>query len=657
MSKWEKFLRNIQQDIKLYLFICTVLCLFRISFIGILHQYLSESTTLKDIGIALYYGARLSLKSAGAITLLSFLFCTVLGIFIKSNRWQSIRLGLGYVYICVLSILFQARIPYYEQFHMAFSVFIFNTFRDDTVALFYTLVQQYHLVVRLLVAFIIAFLLCKGLRMILTTRTYPMPQFSRWYHKMAFRTALLLSIGLFMVFTRFGGSLTYGSGINWESAAKSKEDFLNEAILDDVQALYRAYSLNSILQSGKNLNISKEKIIEYGNYLVGHKVLSNNIDDFLSKEAQGAKVKKPKHIFLIVGESYAGWPLLPKYKDLNIANGMKSIIEQDNAIQVQNFLATSTSTMAGINGIITGMPEINLSPNYQSESYKGPYATAIAVQMRKLGYKNHFWYGGFSSWQRIKDFTLAQGFDEFHGSSDWQSQGGNAWGSEDKYFLNAISATFKDEQPTFNVILTTSNHPPYTVDLKQEDFDGDNVVGGLPDKLKSDQEWIEKLGHFWYADKVLAMFLKEMYRKYPDSLFIITGDHADRMNIEASPTLFDRYAVPLIIYGQGVNKQLLSSEIAGSHIDISPTLLELIAPQGFTYYSVGETLTRTKKLGINDHLWITPNYIGRIEEGNVEALNWASSTATPPSSEILKQEIDAIRAVSWWRIARGKNIE
>ncbi|WP_243650554.1 LTA synthase family protein [Anaerospora hongkongensis] len=657
MSKWEQFYKNIQQDMKLFLFVLATICLFRGSFIAFLHNYLGVDTTGKDVGLALYYGTRLSLKSAGIIALLSFVFCTLLNIFVRSPKVQNSRFILGCIYLSVLSILFQIRIPYYEQFHMAFSIFIFNAFRDDAVALFYTLWQQYHLAIRLVVAFLTAFLLCMLLKKTLATSTYTLPQFSKSYHKNIFRTSLVTGICLFMVFIRFGGSLTYGSGISWESASKSKDEFLNEAILDDVQALYRAYSINAKLKSGKDLNISKEQIIQYGNYLAGHSVETSNIEEFLKKEAQGALINKPQHIFLIVGESYAQWSLLPQYKDLNLANGMKHIIAQDNSAYVQTFLPASSSTMPAVSSIVTGFPEINLSPNYQAESYKVPYATSIAAQMKKLGYKTFFWYGGFSSWQRLEDFTLAQGFDKFYGCSDLPNQAGNAWGSEDKYFLKAIPEVFEDNQPSFHVILTTSNHPPYTINLKGEAFDPSIVSSGLPDNLKMDEEWITKLGHFWYADKVLTEFIQMMYNKYPDSLFVITGDHGDRVNLETNPALYERYAVPLVFYGQGVTKEMLPKKTAGSHIDIGATLIELIAPKGFEYYSVGESLTTGKTLGTNDQLWITPDYIGRIESGTAEALSWAQPNGVPLSAEVIRQEADAKRGLSWWRIAHGKIID
>lgn len=657
MPRWEQFFKNIQQDLKLYLFVLAAVCLFRAGFIGILHEYLDKATTGKEIFMSLYYGARLSLKSAGIITLLSFMFCTIVNLFVKSAKVQNIRFGLGCIYLVILSILFQVRIPYYEQFHMAFGVFIFNTFRDDAVALFYTLVQQYHLIARLLLAFLSAGFLCKLLKIVLNTRTLNLPHFSKGYSQKLFRAILIMSIGLFILFTRFGGSFTYGSGISWESASKSKDEFLNEAILDDVQALYRAYSINAKMKSGKDLNITKEQITHYGNYLADKIVQSNNIDEFLKKETQGAKIKKPRHIFLIVGESYAAWPLLPQYKELNIANGMKQIIEQNNAVYIQNFLPASISTMPAINSIITGFPEINLSPNYQAESYKAPYATSIAVQMKKLGYSTYFWYGGFSSWQQLEHFTISQGFDKFYGASDLPNQAGNAWGSEDKYFLKQISSMVGDEQPSFHVILTTSNHPPYTVNLKGENFESSIINDGLPEKLKFDSEWVAKLGHFWYADKVLADFIQTMYQKYPESLFIITGDHGDRMNLEANPSLYERYAVPLIFYGQGVSKQILSEKAVGCHIDIAPTLLELISPQGSSYYSIGRSLTMDKSLGINDQLWITSDYIGKIEGNTVEPLSWGQRNVVPPNLEKIRDAVSAERGIAWWRINHGNTIE
>ncbi len=652
MSKWEELFKEIQQDFKLYLFVLGVFCLFRIGFIVVLQDYISAATTLQDIMTALYYGFRISLKSTAIVTLLSFSGCTVLGLFIKNNKVKNIRYVVGCCYISILSLLFYARIPYYEQFHAGFNQLIFNTFNDDITAIFYTLIQQYNLFMRLIVTAVTAIAFAKLLKLWLGTPTFPLPRFSRAYKNIAFRISCLIILYFLVIFIRFGGSMTYAYNVDWENSGVTKDEFLNEAILDDVQALYRAYTLHERIMASTGLDMDPEQMAHYGAYLAGHQVASLQVDDFLEKKAEGSAVR-PSHIFLIVGESYANWPLLPQYKEYNIANGVKNIIAQEDATYVSTFLPNGMSTISGVMGIVTGLAEANLYLTYLPESYKEPYATAIAPQIKKLGYKARFWYAGPTSWEKVKEFSLAQGFDEFYGMGDIESQSGNVWGCDDKYLFKAVSAGIKREEPSFNIVLTISNHAPYTVDLQAEGFDENSVRQALPDHLKEDKELIKKLGHFWYGDKVLSEFIRNTRRDYPDSLFLIVGDHADRLNIDANPSLYERYGIPFILYGQGITKQTLPAEVAGSHINITPTLLEVIAPQGFVYHSLGDSLTRGNSLGFNYGFWMNHDYIGKIGEQDREQISWGNSV-TPPDEGIIQQDIDARRALSWWRIKYGK---
>ncbi|MDD4599663.1 MAG: sulfatase-like hydrolase/transferase [Negativicutes bacterium] len=655
MSAWARFFKNIQQDFKLFIFTLFVLCLYRVAFIGLLHQYLGDTTALSDILMSLFYGLRLSLKSAGIIALLTFLCCTITNLFIKSKEVEKVRYYLGSIYTILLTLLFHTRIPYYEEFHSAFDQIIFNTFKDDTIALFDTLVKQYQLPLRLFSVAVISFILCRLLKVFLATKTCPSPKFSSKPRRLVFRTTVILMIATFMVFTRFAGSFSYARAIHWENSALTKDAFLNEAILDDVQALYRAYAGYERLRNAEGLDIKADKVAEYGRQLANRSIMTNNIDDYFKKEAQGPKIQKPRHIFVIIGEAYAEWPLLPKYKDLNIANGLKNIAAKENAVTVKAFLPTGPNTAQAVNGIVTGLAEVNLYPNYHPETYKQPYATAIAAQMKKLGYKTYFWYGGFSSWQKIKELALSQGFDEFYGCNDLQDNSGNAWGMEDKFFLKEIAAKTTDDQPSFHVILTTSNHPPYTVNLVQEGFD-EETVNSVPEYFKETKDWQQKLGHFWYADKILADFVSTMQKKYPDSLFAITGDHANRVNIEPNPSLYERYAVPFILYGKGVNKSIIPDNAAGTHLGIAPTLFELIAPKSFEYYSISDSLTKGNTIGTNHELWITANNIGKTGTPTIETLPNANSKKSSPTIEIIKQYSDSIQALSWWRIKNGRNI-
>jgi len=655
VSKWEELFKNIQQDFKLYIFVLGVFCLFRIGFIVVLKSYISEATVLQDVFMALYYGVRISLKSTGIVTLVSLVFCTMFAFFVKNESIRNIRYVVGCFYISVLSLLFYARIPYYEQFHAGFNQLLFNTFNDDVTAIFYTLVQQYNLPMRLLMTAVTGIVLSKLLKVWLSTQTYHLPRFATWYKNIAFRTSLLVALYYFMIFIRFGGSMTYAYNVDWENSGVTKDEFLNEAILDDVQALYRAYTLHERIVASTGLDMDPEQMAQYGTYVAGHQVMTSNVDDFLKKQAQGTTREKPQHVFLIVGESYANWPLLPQYKDLNIANGVKNIIKQEDAAYVSTFLPNGMSTISGVMGIVTGLAEANLYLTYLPESYKEPYSTAIAPQMKKLGYKARFWYAGPNSWEKVKDFTLAQGFDEFYGMGDIESKAGNVWGCDDKYLFKAVSSGITQDQPSFNIVLNISNHAPYTVNLQEEGFDESSVIDALPEKLKEDKELIKKLGHFWYADKVLSEFIKNTRQTYPDSLFIVVGDHADRLNLDSNPSLYERYGIPFIVYGQGITKQTLPENAAGSHINITPTLLELIAPEGFVYHSLGDSLTLGNSLGFNYGFWMTHDYVGKIGGHTVEGIP-RNNVMPPPDEDAVQQDIDARRAMSWWRVKYGKNI-
>lgn len=653
MLYWEKFYRNIQQDFKLYLFILILFCAYRMSFIAVMNGYLSNESTYKDIVVALYYGLRISLKSAAILVMPSFGVCTCLSLLLHSEFYDKIRLWIGYVLIIILTILFLARIPYYEQFHMAFNQFLFNTFNDDINALIVTLIKQYMLLPRLALAVGISLGLAKLLKKWLSTKTLVLTHHNAQWQRWWVRMVMFGIIYFFVMFSRFGGSFTYAHDVNWENAGVTKDDLLNEAILDDVQALYRAYVMHERLAVSTGVAVDTAKIHEYGARLAGHRLDAASIEDYLKKTAQGAKIPRPKHVFLIIAESYANWPLLGEYNDLNIANGVKSIVAREDAIYVPAFLPGGMGTIAGVNSIITGFTEVNLYLNYQSESYKEPYATALAPQIKKLGYHTSFWYAGPDSWERIKDFTLAQGFDEFHAYGDFQSSSGNVWGADDKYLFKAVETVLPTETASFHVILTVSNHAPYTVDLTQEGFNAEQILGGLPAKYRNNGDIITQLGHFWYSDKILSDFVKNVYAEYPDSLFIITGDHADRLNIEASPGLYHRYAVPFVVMGKGITKYVFPAKSAGSHIDIIPTIIELIAPPGFEYYAVGNSLTRGNNAGFNYGFWITSDFIGKIGETNMEQLPGITAASIPDINDI-QTKIDAARAVSWWRVKNGK---
>lgn len=657
-KRWTIFMENIQADLKSFCFVWAVLLLFRIVFVLIMYEYVETGTSYFDFCFALYYGGRISLKTAGIIFLINTVFVTFPSLVSGRLRWQWLRLLNTTGYLCLLSILFFAKFPYYQEFHTGFNQMLFNTFQDDQMAIFSTLVDQYQLGWRVGGALSLTVGFFYLVRRLLRTKVWRLPVYKSKKRLFLHQTTVCMMLVVIAVFVRFGGSLTYAHSLHWENCSLAKGNFLNEVILDDVQALYRAYSIKRRTENGMASGVDQTRLKEYLMAKSNGALRGKHLDDYLFHEALGSQIHKPKHIFILIGESYAQWPLLGQYENLHIADGMKGIMQEENAAFITAFLPNGAFTPMAANALISGLSDVGIYPNYQQGSYAGVYQTALAPQMKGLGYKTAFWYSGFSGWERIRDFALAQGFDEFHSASDFAYERGNVWGCDDEFLFQALYRQLEAENtPTVHVVLTVSNHAPYSIDLEAAGFDAQKVRAVLPEDVKQDQDLIKRLGHYWYTDKQISDFVRFAYAKYPeDSLFIITGDHADRTNIDKQPNLFERYTVPFILYGNGVHRDLFPRDAAGGHVNIAATLFELIAPRGFGYYSLGESLTRGSEIGFNHNVWISANAIGKIDEKESAALANGGADLTAERKQAI-HTVNVMRTISWWRTMKGNDIE
>lgn len=634
------FSLNILKIIKTFVFFWLLLCIYRIIFIGGMHEYIAVDSDFSLIFTAIYSGAKLSLQTAGILTLCMLISLVAEG-FSKRLRW--FRQVCSFCVLFITTLLFIARFPFYQQFHSGFNQMIFTAMHEDVYALFISLIEEFHLPLKLC---IVVLLVCV-LNYIFNKFIDKKWGFFKWSKLKSKYRLIILLIGVYLLATLslYGGGWSWKFGVNWENAGITNDTFLNESILDDYQAIYRAYANQMRMEACNGLSFSAQNVRDLAKSLT-NKDGGNDLSIYLAKEATGAKIEKPKHIFVIVSESYANWPLLDKYSNLHIADNMKKIIAEDDTIYTSHMLPSGSSTVGALMTMVTGMANSNLYLTTMPEALANPYITATAPQMKNLGYETSFWYAGPATWENIQEFTLAQGFDNFYSRGNIDPNAtGSVWGADDEYLYDAIFKQIDDNKMTFSVILNTSNHSPFNIDLEKEGFDASKVIEGLPDKEKNNQELIKELGHFWYADKMASDFINKVKAKYPDSLFIFVGDHADRYNIDKVPTMYERYSVPLIITGKGIQKDLLPEDMAGSQIDIMPTVIDLIAPEGFTYYSVGKSLSENK-LGQSYAFWITADAIGNTDD-LVEKPQYFNREALPDRT-VLENYINGVRAISWW---------
>lgn len=649
----------IYRGLKVFLYYLSVLSLCRLIFCLVLHEYWGPNTGWEDLLQTLWLGSRLSIQTAGILALFTAVPAGLINIL--SHLWsRRVESFLSGIVLTITSILFVASFPYYGQFHSRFHQLLFNAGNDDMYALFISLVQEFNLPLRLAGALLFAFCLWRGLKYFLAWgEVKPRSAYSLYTKssrgksiaKGAVMALVLYVLGRLIV---FGGSWGWETALEWENVGVTKDSFMNEAILDDYQAIYRGYRMNNRMLACNGLNFTAEQIQQLAGELAGRSADSNNLDDYLRREAQGAQVAKPKQIFLIVSESYANWPLLDKYSQLHIADGMKGIIAGEDADYCNAMLPNGASTISAMTGVTTGLADANLYLTTMPESFKQPYVTAIAPQMEKLGYTTNFWYAGPATWERIGAFTEAQGFQHFYGRGDMPEEAeGSVWGCDDEYLYAQVLQKVSPDTSSFNVILNVSNHSPYTVDVAAKGFDADKLRQALPPEAAKDDWLVNELGHYWYADRELAGFVKNLKEKYPDCLVMIVGDHADRYNIDKQPSMYERYVVPFVVTGAGVHKGTLLPDSAGSQIDIGPTIIEMVAPQGFAYYAIGSSLTRSNRQGVNYGFWITRDFMGEADRIPLEPVQIEGSQGRPINEPALQHYIDAVRSISWWRPKYG----
>ena len=123
-------------------------------------------------------------------------------------------------------------------------------------------------------------------------------------------------------------------------------------------------------------------------------------------------------------------------------------------------------------------------------------------------------------------------------------------------------------------------------------------------------------------------------------MFVITGDHSSRYKPEAVlGSAGARNVVPIIFCGKPVEKIAKEYDFA-RHLDILPTIVEMIAPEGFEYKTWGEPIFGSPRK-------CPPFYANAIvSDGRIVALD---SNECPAE---LREFVRKYHALAYWRSLR-----
>ncbi|MDR0351073.1 MAG: LTA synthase family protein [Puniceicoccales bacterium] len=615
-------------------------------------MYLWQDRELSGLWVLFRHGFLFDLKIVSAVTLPIFVLPLFLFFWRRAENFLPVcRRVYGYILIVSAIGLSVIDFVYFEEYNDQFNWWILNFLFDDKVAILKTIWSDYPIVKMALITGFISGILCylyiKLDRCLCCRKLCKASIFCK------FAAMVIFVIGF--VFALRG---TYTRRpLQVLDVAITGNTFLNKLVINPAYALYyllfRNYWRKSLEEQVKN-NLSADHVKESMKFLFGDGIDTTSIDAVLERQASGFQLNpKPKHVFIIVAESMDIWPFLDKYKHLDLVNDLRSVAE--NGLFVRTFLPMADMTIGAISSQLCNFSYSRLFINHMTVCQKElPYS--VGSIFSRLGYETNFFYGGYMSWQNIGNFASGNGFKNVYGGDVMGELTGKEWGIDDDGLFDFVLKKIPKNIPTFNLILNTSNHPPYEVDVDSKSIPRKALTAVVTDDKK-----IKQLRHAWYANNCIADFVKKADEKFENCLFVITGDHFSRRHINDLSPFYERSCVPLIIYGKNYLTQLkLDFSPVGAHVDIPSTVIELCADPGFSYHTFGKNILDKNSIkegygfaavvfsdgicdSVNGSLYGIPDMpLGNYDSDKIDAA--------------IKRQ-NAWKELSQWRILFGNNVE
>jgi len=656
-NRWETLTSHWVKDFQLLIFILLILTAFRLLLLTLFGDQASDQTPEIEYISALWMGFRVDMGTAAAWVLITFLL-SIIGTLLPINSFVTrTRILSASLFAILIVLILGSDLVFFKIYGDHFNQMILGLIYDDAEAIAITIWKEHNPIVFLTICISIIFLLYKATHYWLSYEIN-IPKSLANIDNSAKKIFLgFLGVIIFVITIR-GGDVS-GAPLQMRHIFVTNDSFLNRAIINPLFALRQTIKNQLAINRKNGLSIywdpnNLPKALEMVSK--NNSSEDNEIDAAIIQEAPGFKSKKPRHVFLILMESYSGWTLLPEYIDAGLSNGLKPYAEE--GIHFSNFLSATRATADSLSVLVSGLPYAGLNINHEPKSLS-EYPSSIAKIFNDLGYKTRFIYGGYIGWQRLDTFIKAQGFDEIHSAADIKTPTtGNEWGVDDEYMFQQADEIITDDTPSFNFILSTTSHSPYDLDLASVGF----PLNNFPENVKVIQDnALEVMGHHWYADRELGKFLSSMENKLADPLFAISGDHSARVSLSfPNGTPKERAIVPFILYGPSIiNSLSIDENIAGSHQDIIPTIVNLSAEKGFQYAAFGKDMLQKNldDVGVGLTQMIGSNFIIPLDRSTTaKHFSGNQPILSPQQIDAALNKINAARGISWHRLRNGSTL-
>jgi arylsulfatase A-like enzyme len=243
--------------------------------------------------------------------------------------------------------------------------------------------------------------------------------------------------------------------------------------------------------------------------------------------------------------------------------------------------------------------------------------TTVAEVLKPMGYRTAFISGGDNSYAKQDQFLANRGFDLLQDRRDVPIKTDFSWGLDDSMMFDLL-LKFIDEdrtKPFYICSWTQGTHHPFRIPPGVEAVDfvkGDKALGDIPVELN---RYLNALAEL---DRQLGRFFNALRERglAEDTIVIITGDHGQAFGAPHnghyhSGNLYQEdVRVPFVVWSPGLFKKAEISDAVGGHVDLAPSVLDLVGVsppagwQGRSLLAPTSAQARTYFFGMrNDYLF------------------------------------------------------
>jgi phosphoglycerol transferase MdoB-like AlkP superfamily enzyme len=374
-------------------------------------------------------------------------------------------------------------------------------------------------------------------------------------------------------FVYFSVCTLFFLGSNLNQAEISQNNFVNEISKNGVFSLFSAFRNNELDYEKFYLAEYQDKKLPTMQELMEEdeqnvSFVSKDFNDITRFVPANGKENR-KNVIIVLMESLSA-NYMGSFGGAADSTPNLDLLSKES-IFFTNFYATGTRTVRGMEAITLSTPPTPGRSIVKRPNNENLFSLGFVFQDRD--YDTKFLYGGNGYFDNMNYFFENNGFEtvDLKNFSKDEQTFGNAWGLCDEDLFNKTileaNKSHKENKPFMSLVMTTSNHRPYTFPPNDAGIPVEG--GGRGAGVK-------------YADYAIGKFIENAKKQpwFNNTVFIFVADHTagSAGKEELTP---EKYHIPFLIYSPNFVSPKIFSHFA-SQIDVAPTLLGLL---NFSYYS------------------------------------------------------------------------